>query len=93
MCLMSDASRVVDFGLTPILVFATLFVILLYEKYFGENDFVAVLAILVLATLIYCFLLSFSIFNVVFVVVCLLLCWLLILPVGLLFKKSKKALV
>lgn len=73
--LFADAFRVVNFGITPVFIFLTYVLIFLYEKYFGRNDYVSILAILVFATIIYSIVLSFSLFYILLAVLMLVLVW------------------
>lgn len=73
--LFADSFRVVDLSITPIFAFATYLVVLLYEKYFGRNDYIAEIAIVILISLIYSYLLSFSFFNLFIMILSLLSIW------------------
>lgn len=64
-CLMLDAIRVDLFGITSILVFLTLLVIHLYERYFGSSDVFPIAAITIIGTFIYSYVLSYSLFSVI----------------------------
>lgn len=86
---MTDASKVTNFGLTSFFVFMTFLVVLYYEKYFGKNDAVAVIAILVLATLIYSFYLSFSLTNVILFSLSLLFIWITFTFANSVIRKNK----
>lgn len=84
--LFSDALRVNNFSLTPIFIFLTFLVVLLYENYFGKNDIVALIAILILSTLIYSYFLAFSFFYIFLLIFLVLLIWVLMFA----FNFSKK---
>lgn len=73
--LFADSFKVVNFGITPIFIFLTYTLIFLYGKYFERNDIVAELAVLVFATVIYSFFLSFSLLNVCLLILILVFVW------------------
>lgn len=73
--LFSDSFRVINFGLTPMYIFSTYLAILFYEKYFGKNDIIAIISIIVLSTLIYAYYMNFSFFNIFLAVFTLLILW------------------
>lgn len=73
--LFADSFRVVNFGITPIFMFSTYALVFLYEKYFGRNDYVSILAILIFAAILYSIVLSFSLFNVFLLILMLVFVW------------------
>lgn len=60
-----DALRVDNFGLTPIFIFVTFLLIHLYEQYFGSSDFFVITIISIVATVIYAYVLSYSLIGVI----------------------------
>jgi hypothetical protein len=59
-----DSLRVTNFGLTPIFIFATVFSILLYEKYSGSDDTLISSFIIGVVTFIYSYFLGYSVLLV-----------------------------
>lgn len=59
--IMIDSLRVSNFGLTPLFIFGTVFLIFLYERYSGSKDLVVASIVIGAVTLVYAYVLSYSI--------------------------------
>lgn len=58
---MIDALRVSNFGLTPLFIFGTVILVLLYERLSGSKDLVVASIVIGAVTLVYTYVLSYSI--------------------------------
>lgn len=66
-----DALRVTNFGMTPLFIFATVFLIVLYEKYSGSKDLLVASFIIGALVIAYVYFLSYSLFllSIFFIVI------------------------
>jgi hypothetical protein len=65
--IISDSLRVTFFGITPLLVFLTFGIILLYEYYSGSKDMLVSLLLIFTSIIVYSFIFSYSIFYVLLI--------------------------